>query len=103
MHSVTTLLLPAAGAVGVYTLYRVLSAYLHRSPLTDLPGPATKGWLFGYFFDLTQDHDHALQEKWKQEYGHVFTYKGLFGVSHYLLQFAMLGADALADIHAVHR
>jgi hypothetical protein len=102
MNSTTSLLLPAAGALGAYAVYRALSVYLRRSPLADLPGPPDKSWLLGHFHDIVEDHDELRSDKWMGEYGHVLTYKDLFGVRAFAPANAAECAHICPDSHALH-
>jgi hypothetical protein len=79
-NMISSLLLQAAGALAVYLVYRALRLFLRRSPLLDVPGPESPSFLFGHQSELRQDHDEALTEQWLDEYGHVVSHKGMFGV-----------------------
>jgi hypothetical protein len=78
----SALALPAAGALGALVLYGAYSVFLSSTPLDNIPGPdpSAKGWLWGWFRELQEDHDGALQAGWFAEHGHVFVHRALFGV-----------------------
>jgi hypothetical protein len=78
--SVSTLALPAAGALGVYALYKAYGIFFRASPLDVLPGPPSGPWLWGRWRDLIEDHDGELQQAWIAEYGPVSAHKTLLGV-----------------------
>jgi hypothetical protein len=78
----SSLFLPAAGVVAVYLVYRALRFFLRRSPLSSVPGPPrSSNIILGHHGQLRKDPDEALSEQWLNEYGHVVSYRGMFGVS----------------------
>ncbi|KAL1663457.1 cytochrome P450 [Schizophyllum commune] len=66
------------------TIWRVLSRYVQRSPLDNIPGPAppsllTGSLLFCNFYQLFHPNAWAFHEKLAEEYGPIVRTTGLFG------------------------
>jgi hypothetical protein len=87
--------LPALGAIVLYGAY---SVFLSSTPLDKIPGPdpSAKSWLWGWYRELQEDHDGALQAGWVAEHGHVFVHRALFGVRIPLSPLVSTRTDSLA-------
>jgi hypothetical protein len=61
--SASALALLAAGVLGALVTYSACSVFLSSTPLDNIPGPnsSAKSWLWGWFRELQEDHDGALQ------------------------------------------
>ncbi|KAL1658452.1 cytochrome P450 [Schizophyllum commune] len=73
-----TLLVVVALAVG-RVLWRVLSRYLLRSPLDNIPGPPPESMLSGNFRQMFSPTAWAFHDKLANEYGSVVRTTGLLG------------------------
>lgn len=70
---------------GAWLLFRVLRFLTqpHRSPLRFINGPPGASALFGSLPELMNGKSYPSLSRWKEQYGHVFVFRGMFGVSIY--------------------
>ncbi|KAL1743130.1 cytochrome P450 [Schizophyllum fasciatum] len=73
-----TLLVIVALAIG-RAVWRVVSRFVLRSPLDDIPGPPSKSLVFGNFRQLFSPDAWAFHEQLARDYGSVVRTTGLFG------------------------
>ncbi|TDL20681.1 cytochrome P450 [Rickenella mellea] len=70
----------AAGAIALYYLFKVVRLFVRPvfSPLRDLPGPKTYNLILGHlgYIHKSENSPGELREKWVEEYGKTFVYKG---------------------------
>lgn len=59
-------------------LRRVFHPYF--SPLRDLKGPKSKSFFYGNLKEIFTAEAMELHERWREEYGPVYKYKGFFNV-----------------------
>lgn len=59
--------------------YRVIGSG-RSSPLDDLPGPESRGFMHGSFSETTESNSLRLLAQWAKEYGNTFLYYGAFNV-----------------------
>ncbi|KAJ7182320.1 cytochrome P450 [Mycena crocata] len=78
---ISEILLPIAGTLLCYVLARVvLLAYHHfTSPLRHMVGPKNPSLILGNFRQMADDT--LLSQKWREEFGPNFHFKGLFSIS----------------------
>ncbi|KAJ7671617.1 cytochrome P450 [Mycena polygramma] len=90
-------LLPIVGTLIAYAVFHLVQ-FLYRdltSPLRGMIGPANPNVLFGNFMQMA--NDVLLTDKWRQEFGPNFVFKGLFNVSE------LHTSDTKAISHIVNR
>ncbi|GLB35567.1 putative cytochrome p450 [Lyophyllum shimeji] len=51
------------------------------SPLRQLPGPKSSSFIYGNFKEIRAEGDSTAQERWVQEYGSTFKFRGFFGTT----------------------
>ncbi|KZT74142.1 cytochrome P450 [Daedalea quercina L-15889] len=75
--SVSSVLLPFAGAILLYTLWRAVPRYIdwYNSSLRDMPGPRNSSWLYGNLVDLRSEEPGVMVQRWAERYGHIFKFK----------------------------
>ncbi|KAI5895540.1 cytochrome P450 [Schizophyllum commune H4-8] len=61
------------------TIWRILSRYVQRSPLDNIPGPAPPSLLTGNFYQLFHPNAWGFHEKLAEEYGPIVRTTGLLG------------------------
>ncbi|KAL1747884.1 cytochrome P450 [Schizophyllum fasciatum] len=61
------------------TVWRILSRFVQRSPLDNIPGPAPPSLLTGNFYQLFHADAWGFHERLAAEYGSVVRTTGLFG------------------------
>ncbi|KAJ7138836.1 cytochrome P450 [Mycena filopes] len=73
-------LLPVAGTVLFYLLYHAGQVLYHNlaSPLRHLDGPGSPSLLVGNFKEMSEDA--SLTEQWRNQFGSIFRFKGLFSI-----------------------
>ncbi|KAJ7745809.1 cytochrome P450 [Mycena maculata] len=76
-----SIILPITAAFVYYGLYHIIpSVYrLFTNPLRHLGGPTNPSFFLGNFKQMMDDP--PLTEKWREEYGSNFMFKGLFSMS----------------------
>ncbi|KAJ2914206.1 hypothetical protein MD484_g6197, partial [Candolleomyces efflorescens] len=82
MHVTLQLIASLAATLGAYGVYKALKFVYGNvtSPLRHLPGPPSKGFIWGNLKEIVDAENSVLHEKWIEEYGSTITYKGLFGM-----------------------
>ncbi|CAA7265269.1 unnamed protein product [Cyclocybe aegerita] len=72
-----------AAASVVYVAFKVSRViwYEWTSPLHALHGPSSKSFLFGHMKQILEAEDMIEQQKWIEEYGSTFKYKGFAGMN----------------------
>ncbi|THH11443.1 hypothetical protein EW146_g8046 [Bondarzewia mesenterica] len=80
-HSVTHPAEVPAGSIAVgCVVYEVTRKVLqnYNSPLRNIPGPSSLGFVRGSFGHAPEFEAFGLIEQWIEEYGHTFTFKTVF-------------------------
>lgn len=81
--AILRLLLAAGTTIVLYGAYKlgiqILTPYF--SPLRDLPGPKSKGLVWGNLGEIRKAENSKLHDEWIEKYGKVIKYKGFFNVS----------------------
>ncbi|KAJ7735839.1 cytochrome P450 [Mycena maculata] len=79
MHSQT--LLPIVGTLICYGLSHILQLVYRKFtyPLRHVSGPKNSSFIFGNYRDMLSDTE--LMQKWRNEYGRNFLFKGLFSIT----------------------
>jgi hypothetical protein len=78
----SAILVPSLSLACAYALFLAARFLINGSPVRYMPGPPKPNWLLGNFRQLRADaEDGVIIEQWAEQYGHVFTFSGLFSVS----------------------
>ncbi|KAJ7770516.1 cytochrome P450 [Mycena metata] len=77
---VSQLILPVLGTLLFYLAFHVFQALYHRitSPLRGMVGPPSSSLYLGNFMEMADDG--LVTERWRQDFGPNFVFKGLFNV-----------------------
>ena len=69
-------------AIPAYLFYGILVLVIRqsRSPLRRLPGPKSTSWFLGNLKELHDSENNYLIERWVNEHGGTFVYRGFCGV-----------------------
>lgn len=77
-----TLLLPVVGVALLYALWKATQQYLgwYNSSLRYMPGPPCSNILKGNLPEMRTEEPGVMHERWVEQYGHVFLFKGSVNV-----------------------
>ncbi|KAF7328728.1 hypothetical protein MVEN_02501400 [Mycena venus] len=78
---ISQILVPVAGTILFYVLFHALPILFREltSPLRHMRGPKNPSLVFGNFQEMMEDPN--LTDKWRNEFGATFLFKGVFGIS----------------------